>query len=450
MDRHQKVLWTEGMFLGPQHLQQADRYHEDQLRRAVNVLRPLSWGLTALHVNADALGNGEFVLSRCAGVLPDGLAVDVPDFDGAPPSRPIEGVFDPKKSTLSVYLAAPRDRQGSPLASREGTSDGRPTRFRARTASTSDDNAGGAEREVTLAARNLRVLFEGEPLEDCSTLKIAEIGRTATGKYQLVEGYVPPSLSVAASPALTTILRRILEILSAKSDELAKQRRERSKGLVEFTMSEAANFWFLHTVNAFIPALAHFHQNPGTHPETVYLEIARLAGELTTFASDGHPKDLPRYDPEDLRSTFAGLEAKVRGLMETIIPSKCSPIQLDKVRETLFSGRLSDDRVLDGGQLYLAVMSGVPEEKVAREVPLKAKVSASDRVDQLIAAALRGLTLRHLPAPPAEIPVQPGRVYFQVDKSGDHWEAVKKSRSIAFYVPPEFTQLRLELMAVKE
>jgi type VI secretion system protein ImpJ len=95
-------------------------------------------------------------------------------------------------------------------------------------------------------------------------------------------------------------------------------------------------------------------------------------------------------------------------------------------------------------------MSGVPEEKVAREVPLKAKVSASDRVDQLIAAALRGLTLRHLPAPPAEIPVQPGRVYFQIDKSGDHWEAVKRSRGISFYVPPEFTQLRLELMAVKE
>jgi type VI secretion system protein ImpJ len=450
VDRHQKVLWTEGMFLGPQHLQQADRYHEEQLRRAVTGLRPLAWGLTAFQINADALANGELVLSRCAGTLPDGLAFDVPDFDAAPPSRPIEAVFDPKRTSLGVYLAAPRDRQGYPAASPEGTTDGRPTRFRPRTVSVTDDNAGGAERELSLAARNLRVLFEGEPLEDCATLKIAEIGRTATGKYQLVESYVPPSLHVSASPALAAILRRILEILSAKSDELAKQRRERSKGLVEFTMSEAANFWFLHTVNAFIPALAHFHNSPGTHPETVYLELAKLGGELTTFASDGHPKDLPRYDHEDLRATFAGLEARVRGLMETIIPSKCSPIPLDRVRETLFSGRLTDDRVLDGGQLYLAVMSGVPEEKVAREVPLKAKVSASDRVDQLIAAALRGLTLRHLPAPPAEIPVQPGRVYFQIDKSGDHWEAVKRSRGISFYVPPEFTQLRLELMAVKE
>lgn len=438
------------MFLGPQHLQQADRYHEEQLRRAVRSLRDLSWGVSALQVNADALANGEFVLARCAAQLPDGLAVDVPDADAAPPSRPVEGAFDAKRTTLGVYLAAPRTRSGYPTASPEGVMDGRPTRYRLRTASVADDNAGGSEREVSLAARNLRILFEGEPLEDASALKIAEIGRSAGGKLQLSESYIPPCLAAAASPALGTILRRILEILSAKSDELARQRRERSKGLVEFTMSEAANFWFLHTVNAFIPALAHFHHHPATHPEAIYLELAKLAGELTTFASDGHPKDLPPYDHEDLRGVFAGLEGRIRALMETIIPSKCAPVPLEKARENLFTGRLTDDRLLAGGGLYLAVQSAVPEEKVIREIPLKAKVSASDRVDQIIAAALRGIALRHLPAPPAEIPVQPGRVYFQLEKSGDHWEAVKKSRNISFYVPPEFTQLRLELMAVKE
>ena len=40
--------------------------------------------------------------------------------------------------------------------------------------------------------------------------------------------------------------------------------------------------------------------------------------------------------------------------------------------------------------------------------------------------------------------------YFQVDKTGDHWDAVKTSRSMAFYLPPEFAGLKLELMAVKD
>jgi type VI secretion system protein ImpJ len=143
------------------------------------------------------------------------------------------------------------------------------------------------------------------------------------------------------------------------------------------------------------------------------------------------------------------MEAKIRALMETVIPSRCTPIPLTKVRESLFSARLPDERLLDGAAFYLAVMAEVPEDKVAKEVPLKAKISASDKVDGLIAAALRGIALRHMPTPPAEIPVQPGRTYFQVERAGDHWEAVRTTRTIAFYVPPEFKQLRLELMAVK-
>ncbi len=149
-------------------------------------------------------------------------------------------------------------------------------------------------------------------------------------------------------------------------------------------------------------------------------------------------------------ASFAAMEARIRQLLETVIPTRCTAIQLERPRESLFTGRLADERLLEGAQLYLAVMADVPEEKIAREVPLKAKVSSVDRVDGLIAAALRGIALRHMPTPPAEIPVQPGRTYFQVDRQGEHWEAVRKSRTIAFYLPPEFKQLRLEFMAVKE
>ena len=56
--------------------------------------------------------------------------------------------------------------------------------------------------------------------------------------------------------------------------DLSAQRRQRSAGLVEFTMSEAANFWFLHTVNATIPVLMHFHNQPDSHPETVFPDHA--------------------------------------------------------------------------------------------------------------------------------------------------------------------------------
>ena len=449
MEYAQKVLWSEGMFLTPHHFQQADRYVESLLSRRLSAIRPLGWGVCRLQINADALANGEVVLSKCSAVLPDGLAVETPDLDPLPPARPIEAAFDAKRNSLGVYLASPLARAGGLAFSAEGAADGRPTRYHRRSLSAADENPGGSEREIVLAAKTLRILFEGEPLDDYVTLKIAELARSASGKYMVNESYVPPSLYLSSSPPLVAYLRRILEMISAKSSELASQRRQRAAGLVEFTMSEAANFWFLHTVNATIPVLMHLHNQSDVHPETVYLALARLAGELFTFSGEGHPKDLPQYNHDAVGASFSAIERKISDLMGTVIPTRCAPIPLEKLRESLFKGQLRDDRLLEG-QFYLAVMAEVPEDKIIREVPLKAKISASDRVDQLIAAALKGLTLRHLPTPPAEIPVQPGRQYFQVDKTGEHWEAVRKSRSISFYIPPEFKNLKLELMGVKE
>jgi len=262
---------------------------------------------------------------------------------------------------------------------------------------------------------------------------------------------VPPCLRISASPRLMGHLRKVLEILATKSTEFSRQRRDRGAGLAAFSTSEAASFWLLHTVNGAIPALQHAFATGHAHPEAVYLELARLAGLLFTFATEGHPKDLPPYQHEDLAPTFARMEEKLRALLDTIIPTKCTNIPLTQTRETLFTANIADDRVLQPeGTLYVAVMANVPAEKVVREAPLKFKISSPDRVEQLITAALRGISVRHLPAPPPEVPVQPGRNYFQVDKVGEHWESVRGSRSMAFYLPPEFQGLKLELMAVKD
>ena len=450
MDYVQKVLWSEGMFLTPHHFQQWDRYHEGLLNRRLQAIQPAGMGILRLKVDVEALANGEFVLQQAAAVLPDGLSVDAPDLDPLPASRSVGAAFDPKRTSLGVYLASPLVRPGGAACSPEGAADGGAARYHPKVANVADEHSGSGERPVTVAVKSLKVLFEGESLNDFVALRIAELGRGAGGKYVLNENYVPPCLWLSASIQLAAIVRRILEVLSSKSEELSRTRRQRSQGLVEFTLSEAANFWFLHTVNAAVPVLMHYHAHPDAHPEPVFLAIARVAGQLMTFAGEGHPKDLPLYEHENLGGCFAAMEARIRQLLETVIPTRCTTIALERPRESLFTGRITDERILEAAQLYLAVMAEVPEEKIVREIPLKAKVSSADRVDQLIAAALRGIVLRHLPTPPAEIPVQPGRTYFQIDRQGEHWEAVRKSRTIAFYMPPEFKQLRLEFMAVKE
>ena len=48
MSWESKVLWTEGLFLRPQHFQQQDRYHEHNLSARVGRITPYPWGVTAL------------------------------------------------------------------------------------------------------------------------------------------------------------------------------------------------------------------------------------------------------------------------------------------------------------------------------------------------------------------------------------------------------------------
>lgn len=451
MEQQQKVLWTEGMFLTPHHFQQWDRYHEHSLQQRLRNLAPLGWGVRELTINPEALANGQLSLSRCSAVLPDGLLVDAPGTDDPPATREVGPHFAAERERLGVYLAAPVVPEGGVAQDPTGVHDGRPTRYRLKTISSRDDNAQAGNRDIQVASKHLRILFEGESLDDHAWIKVAELGKGSTGGFTLDENYVPPSLSVGASSQLMGRLRRILEILAAKSSEFSRQRRNRGAGLASFSTAESASFWLLHTVNGFIPPLQHIY-NAGTHhPEQAYLLIAQLTGYMYTFAGEGHPKDVSSYQHEDLDGTFQRLEDKLIALLGTIIPTKCVNIPLEILRDNMFVAKIQDDRVLQPeGAIYVAVQADVPAEKVVREAPLKFKISSQDRVDQLITAALRGITVRHVPAPPPEIPVQPGRNYFQIDKSGDHWEAVRGSRSMALYLPPEFAGLKLELMAVKE
>src|SRR5580698_3754391 len=74
-----KVVWSEGLFLRPQHLQQADRYVEKLIRGRTMALRGYGWGLTKLRLNTGMLGLGKIAIEQAAGVLEDGTPFSIPD-----------------------------------------------------------------------------------------------------------------------------------------------------------------------------------------------------------------------------------------------------------------------------------------------------------------------------------------------------------------------------------
>lgn len=449
MEYVQRVLWHEGMFITPNHFQQAERHAEARFVRALRTVQPLLHGVTDLEIDREALSSEAFGLRLCSGVLPDGTVFAMPDADELPPSRGFADRFGSDRERLGVHLVLPERRHGSPSSEDPARPSPTPVRYRRRGAKVRDEVHGGAEREIASGVAAFAIRFDGEPLDGHVAIKVAELVRAAGGGFAVAEDYAPPSLCWSVAPPVAKVLRRMVDACNARAGELAAQRRQRTQGMVEFSVSESANYLLLHTLNGAVPGLMHLLANPRAHPEAVWRELARLAGHLHTFAADGHPRDIPPYRHEEPGATFAALDARLRQLLDTNITARYVPLQLARGTNGVWTTKVPE-AVLDGHRIYLSVQSSAPPEKVSAQTPAKAKVAAGGKVPLLVAQALKGLGLTYLSVPPGEIPAQPGCSYFEVQRAGDEWTGVVESRTLGVFLPPDFTDLKMEFMAVKE
>src|ERR1700693_2225285 len=102
-----RVVWSEGMYLGPHHFQVQGRYFEDSIHFATSSLWFASYGLAGVDLDADALSNGTVSLIHARGIFPDGLPFNMPEGDSLPEPRAIEGLFPPTRDGIVVMLSIP-------------------------------------------------------------------------------------------------------------------------------------------------------------------------------------------------------------------------------------------------------------------------------------------------------------------------------------------------------
>ncbi len=450
MNKRTRVVWSEGLLLSPEHLQQQDRYHEDRSNELFQTARPLGYGLVRLEMDEDAIHNGQVLVHRAVGVLSGGNPFSIPDRDELPLGRTIDGHFPLNENSVPVYLGLRVHRPGQAQLAPPAADGKSEARYREASTRVSNETTGEGEREVRIAQPNLRILFKDENLGDHEAIPIAEIVRKPEGGYAYRADYIPPCIGIGASGTILRILRRLLEILVAKSTELGDRRRMSGKGVAEFGRDDTAGFWLLGVVNGYIPLLSHHLRGAVNHPEDAYLTLARLAGELTTL-SDLQVRDIPPYEHDRLEAAFLDLATRIPRLLETVLPRHYTRIPLTRRDEVVHVGKIQDDRLLDPAMVwYLGVYANVPGSELQAAFPEIAKMASPDKLDFLVAHALKGIGLRLAQTLPPAVPTQAGYVYFQVERSGEIWDGIAGSRNIAIYAPPEYPGILLELVAVRE
>jgi type VI secretion system protein ImpJ len=444
MKQLQPVLWTKGTFLTPQHLQLQDRFLEDSLNFRLQALKFCAWGFSEVVLDQESLADGQLAISRASGIFPDGLLFDIPGSDQPPPSKALAEFFDPGVRDLDIYLTVPDYREKGLNVSAVGRAGG--SRYLAEITNVRDENTGTGEKPVQIARKNLRLLAANETREGSSGLRIANVQRTEAGAFRLNTRLVPPLLEVRASDYLLGLVNGLLEILSAKSSQLAAGRRQKNLSLADFTASDIANFWLLYTVNSHIPVLSHLLQGQRCHPEELFSALTALGASLTTFSTTIRPRDLPMYDHLNLSKVFTDLDEKLRLLLETVVPTNVVSLPLKHVNNTIYATAIEQDKYLNNTRMYLAISAETAEDSLIRRVPQHVKVCSATHIEQLISNALPGITLTHLPSPPSAIPIKMKYQYFSLNQSGAAWESVIRARNLAAHVPGDFPNPQMELL----
>jgi type VI secretion system protein ImpJ len=446
MKAPQRVVWSEGMFMAPQHLQQADLYHEALLRARMGAMTPYDWGVVSLEVDEKALAAGQFHLLRFFGILPDGLPLiferGQPE---APPARPVEEHFGTAKRAVEVFLGVARERDG--VASYGNPEDSTTTgpRFNVVNRSVPDLMAAESMAQVPFAQRNLRFLFGTESREDYEAIKIAELVRDRTGAVVLSPTYVP-----SASSFITQGLRIILKSVLGKQRELADARRHRDAASLEFTGADVTRFLQLSVLNGLIPQVVHAVEAADLTPQLLYLMLCQGVGQLSTFSPDGDPSQLPKFQFTNLRSTFMELFTRLQALLDSVVTTQCLTLPLEARRDGMHLARLEDEQLLRCTRFILAVRSELPESEVAARLPHLSKVASWEEVQDLVRAATPGVPLEVTFRPPPEVPVRPGVVYFSLGTSDGRWKNILSEHTVAVFLPQPFDPQRtkLELLGI--
>jgi type VI secretion system protein ImpJ len=445
----ERVAWTEGMLMCPQHLQQQDLYHERTGALRLDAALPYSFGVVTLALDAGALGAGEVKVTEFSGILPDGTPLAFrPGSRDAPAARSLEGHLRPGATEpLEVFLGLPIEREGA--ASFEEAERVRaqfPPRARyTLTAEMTKDLTGAARpTEITYGRRNVVILFGDEPREDFSLIKVAEITRNGVGQPMLIDMYVPPCLRVSASPMIMGGLARLLNVLTGKYRELASQHRERDASSVEFGPSDVTRYLQLTAVGGLVPVFAHLARAGDVGPRELYLLMAQAAGGLMSFTPGADPAELPAFSYTDLRETFEALFAMLTALLKQTVREAAVPIPL-MVKNGVLFGRMEGEPAARCKKFLLAVRAeGIPEEQLIERLPGLSKIASWKQIQRVVQIATPGVPIKVTHRPPPEIAVKAGTLYFVIDTENSYWREILEERGVALYFPPPFDPARVK------
>lgn len=452
--------WHQGLFLQPQHFQLEDVYFQSLLTPFHKFLNPHLWGTGDLEIQETALGTLSFNLLRGEFLFPDRTYVELPG-NAVIEARSFDEAWIEGGKPFTVFLGLKKwNELGENVTVLSGLEDlsGVTTRFvtTADPEDVPDLHENGPPAEIKRLSYALKIFWETEreQLGDYVLIPISRLERSGE-EIILSHHYIPPCLTIYASPPLVKIIGEIRDQIASRGHQLELYKKERGIHTAEFGARDMVYLLALRSLNRYVSLLFQITQSGQVHPWAVYTVLRQLIGELSSFSEQinvmGELEDGTRllcdYDHRRLWECFSSAQSLVTRLLDEITAGPEYILELvydgayyaTELSPTIFEGR---------NRFYLVFETEEDPQIILQSLETIAKLSSREYLPILIARALSGVKLERLPIPPQELPRRARSIYFQVDHHGDQWAQVEKAKNIALYWDTAPDDLKVELMVV--
>lgn len=433
-----KVIWSEGMLLQQQHLQQYDRYLHRLVDMRCGLHQGQGWGFSRLRIDDALLQQGKLAVLECMAIMPDGTPLSLPHQDPLPAALDL----DPTLRGVEIVLALPLARPGLPEIGDDAAA-----RYRIAECEVVD-NASTLPDPVPIQVGTLKLqLAPASEVADAYTcLGVARVlERRSDNCLRLDEHYIPPCLDIQAAAPLARFVRELSGLLRQRADMLAQRVMQPDNG----TVARMADLLLLQVLNRHDPLLAHLADRAGVHPEHLWQHLLHLAGELATHHAPRRPPDMPAYSHGALDQSFLPLIALLRRQLQQVAEPEACAIPLHQHGPGRHLASVPDSTLYTNAVFILAARAEMSDEDLVNLLPAHIKIGPLERIADLVNLQLPAIGLQALAAAPQQIPYHAGYRYFSLDNSHACWPQLSKSSGLALHVAGDFPALSLELWAIR-
>lgn len=444
MSLDSKVVWSEGMFLNPQHFQQQERYFERYIDGKCSVFGAYGWGLHHFEVDQQLLHLGKISVTRARGVFPDGSPFNFPDIDVAPP------VMEVPENTHNaiVYLAIPVKRAGAVDVLSEDNTQGLARYYSTEQTVRDVTSESGDNLTINVGKLRFRLLLETDDLSGYACIGLLRIAESREDKNVLLDDqYIPTVLDCNATPRLSGFLAELSGLLHHRGESIAGRLADTKRG----GTAEIADYMMLQLINRLEPLANHLGSINGLHPLSLYVESLQMVGELSTFVTKTkRPPGFDTYLHDDLQKTFVPLMAALRQCLSMVFEQTAISLNLVEKKYGIRVAEITDRSLLTTASFILAARANVQENALRMHLPAQIKIAPVERIRQLVNAAMPGIALKALPVAPRQIPYHSGFTYFELEKQSDFWKELQHSGGFALHIGGDFPGLELEFWAIRQ